>query len=177
MPSVTLHCHPSQPSDAIRELTVQVDRIGQRLSVRYAVRGEIGDIRIPATAQSQRRDKLWQHTCFECFVKAPTGAGYCELNFSPSSEWAAYRFDDYRQGAADLPLAVPPAVVIRRDDRRLELEAEVDMATVAELCASSQLALSAVIEDSRGRLSYWALAHPLERPDFHHPGGFVLSLP
>lgn len=38
--------------------------------------------------------------------------------------------------------------------------------------------LSAVIEEADGTKSYWALAHPdPEKPDFHHPGGFVLELP
>jgi hypothetical protein len=39
------------------------------------------------------------------------------------------------------------------------------------------LALAAVLEDRDGRLSYWALEHPSERPDFHHPNSFVLELP
>ena len=33
-----------------------------------------------------------------------------------------------------------------------------------------------VIEDRAGQLSYWALKHPREEPDFHHADGFVLSL-
>ena len=40
-----------------------------------------------------------------------------------------------------------------------------------------QLALTAVIEDTTGALSYWALAHPSGAPDFHHPDCFVLELP
>ena len=28
-----------------------------------------------------------------------------------------------------------------------------------------------------GAISYWALAHPAEKPDFHHPDSFVLTLP
>ena len=33
------------------------------------------------------------------------------------------------------------------------------------------------IEETDGTLSYWALAHPSPKPDFHHPDGFVLELP
>jgi hypothetical protein len=40
-----------------------------------------------------------------------------------------------------------------------------------------RLGLSAVIEDTRGSLSYWALAHPPGKPDFHHADGFALELP
>jgi hypothetical protein len=40
-----------------------------------------------------------------------------------------------------------------------------------------QLALSAVIEETNGRISYWALAHPFGQPDFHHSDCFALDLP
>ena len=36
--------------------------------------------------------------------------------------------------------------------------------------------LAAVIEATDGSLSYWALAHPSDKPDFHHPDSFVLEL-
>jgi len=35
--------------------------------------------------------------------------------------------------------------------------------------------LSAVIEDISGGTSYWALAHPPGKPDFHHADGFALE--
>jgi len=37
--------------------------------------------------------------------------------------------------------------------------------------------LSAVIEEPTGAISYWALAHPSDKPDFHHPDSFILELP
>jgi hypothetical protein len=37
--------------------------------------------------------------------------------------------------------------------------------------------LCAVIEERDARLSYWALAHPPGRPDFHHPACFAATLP
>jgi hypothetical protein len=41
-----------------------------------------------------------------------------------------------------------------------------------------QLGLSAVLEETDGTKSYWALTHPNpEKPDFHHPGCFVARLP
>ena len=39
------------------------------------------------------------------------------------------------------------------------------------------VALSAVIEETDGAKSYWALAHPPGPPDFHHPDCFALTLP
>jgi hypothetical protein len=43
-------------------------------------------------------------------------------------------------------------------------------------CGHVRLGLSAVIEEERGMLSYWALKHPTGRPDFHHPDAFALEL-
>jgi hypothetical protein len=33
-----------------------------------------------------------------------------------------------------------------------------------------------VIEDIGGGRSYWALAHPAGKPDFHHADGFTIEL-
>jgi hypothetical protein len=35
--------------------------------------------------------------------------------------------------------------------------------------------LAAVVETTRG-ISYWALHHPADKPDFHHPDSFALRL-
>ena len=43
--------------------------------------------------------------------------------------------------------------------------------------ADGRLGLSVVIETLDGAISYWALAHPSEKPDFHHPDSFILTLP
>ena len=39
------------------------------------------------------------------------------------------------------------------------------------------LGLSAVLEERDGTKSYWALAHPSGKPDFHHPDCFIARLP
>jgi hypothetical protein len=36
-----------------------------------------------------------------------------------------------------------------------------------------RLGLSALIEDTGGHKSYWALAHPPGKPDFHHADSFA----
>jgi hypothetical protein len=39
-----------------------------------------------------------------------------------------------------------------------------------------RVALSAVVEEENGTLSYWALRHAPGKADFHCPDGFVLEL-
>ena len=46
----------------------------------------------------------------------------------------------------------------------------------AQAGAELRLALSAIVEDETGALSYWALRHGPGQPDFHHPDAFVLTL-
>ena len=41
---------------------------------------------------------------------------------------------------------------------------------------SLQIGLSAIIEDREGSLSYWALKHAPDKPDFHSAVAFALNL-
>jgi hypothetical protein len=43
--------------------------------------------------------------------------------------------------------------------------------------AAWRIGLSAVIEETNGLKSYWALAHPPGKPDFHHKDCFAHTLP
>jgi len=149
-----------------------------RLRLRYVLEADPERVRVPpAAAHAGRADKLWSHTCFEAFVAVPLRPGYLELNFSPSGEWAAYRFDSYREGMLPAALHTVPRLAIRRSERGLELQAEVALSgTEAAGSPRLRIALSAVVEDREGRLSYWALRHPPGRPDFHHPDSFALAL-
>jgi len=169
--------HPVTPSSAVNRIEVGVRLTGMTLELRYTVEGDVAHLLIPAQSSPRRADKLWQHTCFEAFVADDPAAGYYELNFSPSTEWAIYRFNGYREGMTSIEAHQPPGIRVHRGPRRLHLEAGVDLAQLPGLRggAALRLALCAVIEESQQRLSYWALAHPAAKPDFHHAGGFVLA--
>jgi hypothetical protein len=178
--SFRLTCHPATSCDTVISIDVQaLRRQDAALEIRYTVRGDLEHVVIPAECSPLRADKLWQHTCFEAFVADSRGRGYTEFNFSPSTEWAIYRFSAYRQGMTVFETAQAPAISVRRDTTHLTLEAVVDLnaAPVLRDGPALRLALSAVIEDAEHRLSYWALAHPLDKPDFHHADGFALLLP
>jgi hypothetical protein len=57
----------------------------------------------------------------------------------------------------------------------LELDAQIDRGLLPQ-GRRLRLVLSAVLEDTDGVLSYWALQHPPGRPDFHHPDAFAVQL-
>jgi hypothetical protein len=170
-----LHLHPGSTCDAVAGIEAEAVRCGPgRLRLHYVVTGAIGDLLLPASAAPRRQDGLWQHSCLEAFVRSGADSAYCELNFAPSGEWAAYRFDGYRTGMADADLA-PPSIVTRAEVARFELEAEIAFPPLPD-DAPWQLGLSAVIEERSGRKSYWALRHPPGKADFHHPESFALQL-
>jgi hypothetical protein len=165
---VSLKPHPSSPPSPINTLAVAFEREGARLWVRFIAAGRIDDIAWPASAAG-RADELWRHTCFEAFAQADDG--YLEYNLSPSGQWASYRFDAPRQGMRDAPeVATPGGLDVARGMFALEARLELP-------AGARRLGLSAVIESTDGTISYWALAHPSDKPDFHHPDSFTLELP
>lgn len=148
------------------------------LTITYALNGALDQLRIPPYRSPRRADGLWRSTCFEAFVGAKNDAEYYEFNFSPSGEWAAYEFRDYRDGGPIEVDRFEPVISVRRESRTLELCAVIrlDHLPGLQLDVSLSAGLAAVIEDSDARLSYWALKHPPGEPDFHHPDNFVLEI-
>jgi len=165
--------HPASPCAAIERIEAEVVRSAGTLLLTFTAHGDIASVSWPESRPPTREDGLWKHTCFEAFVQAPPASAYCELNLSPSSQWAAYRFDAYRQGMAPLSGATPPRIETLVEPRRYQLRAAIDLDAAAWPPGAWRLGLSAVIEEAGGALSYWALAHPSAKPDFHNPAGFV----
>lgn len=173
-----LICHGDTPGAAVRSIDARIERTAARLALTYTIEGELAALRIPAEAERRMVERLWQHTCFELFVRSTDAAQYHELNFSPSRQWAAYAFARYREGEALNTEGLDPAITVRRGPHKLELDATLRLDRLSPLYASGALSigLSAVIEGADGSLSYWALAHPVGKPDFHHRDTFNHSL-
>ena len=166
---VTLTPHPDTPSTAVDRIEAAIERDGLLLWLRFVAFGDIDRIEWPESAAQQRADDLWRRTCFEAFVA--TDEGYLEYNLSPSGQWASYRFDAPRSGMRD---ADEVATILGLDGAfdQVGFEARIELPRGAR-----RIGLSAVIETVDGDMSYWALAHPSAKPDFHHPDSFVLDLP
>ncbi len=171
-----LHCHATGKSASVQAIDASVQRLSAvALQLSYRVQGDMHALRVPVAHTAARRDGLWQHTCAELFMAAPDREAYFEFNFAPSTEWAAYEFSAYRQQGVRMVEFESPTIVCRQWPQELLLQ--VDM-TVPALAQSErwQLGLSMVIEDAQGQVSYWALAHADERPDFHRRDSFVLDI-
>ena len=169
--------HPDTPSDAVTAIAVDIACPDpETLTLRYALSGAIDRLAIPAPAAPERTDELWRHTCFEAFLRPDSGEAYAELNFAPSTQWAAYAFTGYRDGMDAAPLDAP-RIELTQTTNSLDLTVQLNLAGLSLPVGPRWLALSAVIEDATGAKSYWALAHPPGRPDFHHRSSFACALP
>jgi len=167
---VSLTPHPDFPCQSVSRIEVEIARTGAALTLTYIVSGRIRDLALPSVAAPARADGLWRHTCFEAFVRPEPGEGYTEYNLAPSTQWAAYGFTGYRESMA--PADATPRIEVHASDSALTL-----IALLEPPPGPCRVALSAVIEETGDAKSYWALAHPPGRPDFHHAAGFILTLP
>ena len=143
------------------------------LRVRWRVEGAQSLV-VPAFAGRGRADELWRTMCFELFLRPQGSEAYVELNLSPSERWAAYDFASYRAGMAERPASREPACTMRLGSSFAIFDAAIPRDVLPELPAAANFA--AVIEEEGGAVSYWALAHPAAKPDFHDPACFTAEL-
>ena len=128
-----------------------------------------------ASGSSQRLDNLWLHTCFEAFLARPGEAEYWELNASPKGDWNLYRFNAYRTGGLAEPKALAPGVTFSRDRLGCRCTIEIELHPWWRHAEIPEFGLTMVVEDGSNNLSYWALSHPGNQPDFHDRRGFLRS--
>ena len=146
-----LRLHPDSRCFAAAHVEVEVARLRtDSLALSYVVTGKMSDIRMPPVVAIARSDELWRHTCFEAFVRGSSCVEYYEFNFAPSIE-----------------------VQLSPHSYTLQVSLGLDRLSDLPCNASWRLGLSALIEDTSGRKSYWALVHPPGKPDFHHTDSFA----
>ena len=170
------------PANAARQSGIQSLGYGRTCSVACCRRDHehlvrrgcaCGSVRDPSTDEPARTDELWKTTCFEAFLRPLGEENYREWNFAPSGDWAAYDFSRYRDDMAQAEIDGEPYV--RMEDNLTWWAFGATIAVPADTNWSS--ASRAVLEEKDGTKSYWALAHPGEKPDFHDPGCFAAHLP
>jgi hypothetical protein len=154
----------------------ELEQGGSTVRFSYRLTGDLSQIAIPHRRPSQRAERLWEHTCFEAFIAPTSGSRYFELNFSPSTQWAAYEFDGYREGTRRLTFAKPPSIVVAKAAGELSVTASVALGAFADAAWPWRIGLTAVVEDRAGGRAYFALEHPREKPDFHDAAGFTALL-
>ena len=167
--------HPANDPVSVTGVEVRVKNSDPSwLTLRWRVDGA-QQLLIPPIGSKSRADELWRSTCFEVFLKPSDGDGYQEWNLSPARKWNAYNFDSYRDGMRELEAARAPDCVWHGGRGFALFDAAIPRKVLPS--AKCAMALSAVIEEEGGRITYWAIAHPdADRPDFHHSACFAAAL-
>ena len=175
---IDLSRHPSTPTATVRAIQVRARRAANsELQLTFRLDGDFARILVPSPSAPRIGAELWRHTCFEAFIQVQGESAYHEFNFAPSGEWTIYALSAYRNGAPLADETMRPQIALRSTDSRLDLDAIVRLDTLSAIHSRAllRLGLSAVIEATDG-LSYWALRHPADKPDFHNPDSFTLLL-
>ncbi|MGD8568561.1 MAG: DOMON-like domain-containing protein [Gammaproteobacteria bacterium] len=146
-------------------------------SIQYLMSGDIANVKFPPVApQPQRRENLWQTTCFELFVSATDSKEYWEYNLSPSHDWAVFHFSDYRQNKSD-DLATPDLTITtqRTNNKRFDLGCTIELPQAVK-SHKMELGVSAVVQNIHDQLYYYALIHCKKTADFHHRDSFIIGV-
>jgi hypothetical protein len=173
-----LQLHPESSCFAVTHIDAEALRPqAHNFIFTYVVTGTITGLAMPPVVTPTRADELWRHTCFEAFVGSSQSLAYYEFNFAPSTRWAAYRFSDYRTDLCVATEINAPQIRVRSTPERYVLQASVELGQLLfSRCSTLRIGLSAVIEETNGHRSYWALAHPPGKADFHHSDSFALEV-
>jgi len=122
----------------------------------------------------QRLDGLWEHTCFEAFFAQPNQDRYWELNVSPTGDWNLYRFESYRTDGVH-EQTPKPLIHWQSSTRDCRCTIVLSLDPWWTPVQLPELAISMVLEDSDNNLSYWALSHHGNEPDFHDRRAFLCA--
>lgn len=153
-----------------------IGRISNRFTISYSLTGALSELNIPTPAEMpERRNNIWQETCFEFFLGLKDYDQYWEFNLSPSGHWNVYRFKAYREGKQEeTAFTSLPFNVIRSTDAFI-LDLEFDLDTIIPANETLKVGISAVIKHKDGNTTYWALAHTCQKADFHKRESFIIE--
>jgi hypothetical protein len=168
-----LKLHPTSRCQAVTAITAEIvcPKPGT-LRLTYRIEGTLAGVAWPHHSPPARMDDLWHHTCFEAFIGTASAPAYQEFNLAPSTSWAAYSFTSYRDGMANTELPWAPRMTTDNAAGVFTLTAECPIL----LPTPWRIGVTTVLEETNGNKSYWALAHPSPKPDFHNAAGFTVEL-
>jgi hypothetical protein len=146
-------------------------------SLHQAAQGNSSPVLWPSAKQTVSRcDGIWQSTCMELFISSPSMQRYWEYNFCPSGDWNIYQLSDYRSTLQVEPSCRQPAITYCQKPGVWELDVVTQLPNPLIDQPVLILAITAVVKQQNGELSYWALHHGGGEADFHRRDGFQLSL-
>jgi hypothetical protein len=164
--------------DALCDIYVEgnLQRQANTLMIRFALSDPDSIVSISPTASPQRKDELWEETCFEFFLGVEDSECYWEFNLSPAGHWNIYRFEGYRQGMQDELAWDQLPFEVQQQSGIVTLDLKLDLSPIVIAEQKLELAIAAVITLKTGATSYWALTHCAPQADFHQRKSFTIEL-
>ena len=159
------------------QITGEIIRDENVLTIHYRLKGDLEKIEIPATEKLPiRKNELWETTCFEFFVGINDAPFYWEFNLSPSGDWNIYYFEKYRQPMQLEDRFESLPFNILRDSNALYLGLEFNLDGLVSIIENFDISITTVIKSKEGNISYWALKHCGKEADFHLRDSFVFEI-
>lgn len=171
---------PFEPTEVPLEVAAHLDINNQKLTALFLLRGPWQKILFPPrNATPAHKERLWEQTCFEIFLKSCDRDDYWEFNFSPSGDFACYHLDHYRSGLKIETRVTQMSCVLSSTDAQESLwRAQADLSLILGFPETQNLRIgvSTILKFKSGPTSHWALTHKKNRPDFHDPESFSYLL-
>ena len=164
------------------EINGSIERRSNTLFAIYEIAGDLSKIIVPdKKIMPSRKYNLWEHTCFELFIAIKDLPKYWEFNFSPSGDWNVFYFETYRNEGFGNKLYeegsfISLPFISQRGPEKLIVKIEFDLNVIVRNNEKLYIGISAVVEFRNYGLSYWALKHCENKPNFHTRESFIISL-
>jgi hypothetical protein len=164
------------------EIKGNIERRSNTLFASYEIAGDLSKIIVPEKKIiPSRRYNLWENTCLELFIAIKDLPKYWEFNFSPSGDWNVFYFKSYRNEGFGNKLYEEGSFlslpfISQRDPEKLKIKLECDLDVIVRNNEELDIGISAVVEFRNYGLSYWALKHFENKPNFHTRDSFVIGL-
>ncbi|NOT77866.1 MAG: hypothetical protein HOP07_02545 [Bacteriovoracaceae bacterium] len=151
-------------------INCELTNTNETLFISYKMTGDLASINLgDGSSLHGRVIGLWNKTCFELFLKNKKDQ-YFEFNFSPTFEWNAFYFE--KKGDPLTEYAAQDKIVINvlHSLENFTLIAEIDKRHMPKDFFTSEISvgITSVIKDKKDSMSYWALSHADQKPNFHH---------
>jgi len=157
--------------------TGSISRNKNILDVTYTLSGDLSTVSLPVQiTRPLRKDNLWKETCFELFFKDQQKENYWETNLSPSGNWNLYKFNSYRKDMNEERLIQNIPNKVSSSGTSYSINFQINCSSLFPVTTKLSIGTSSVIKLFSGQISYWALTHLNQEPDFHNSQGFLIVL-
>jgi hypothetical protein len=175
----TFSLQPFSDNEPLSNLKIagNIARNENLLIISYALLGDIKEVEIPPLSDTAGRShELWQETCFEFFLGVKDSPGYWEFNLTSTGDWNIYHFDNYRQGMQEETAFTTLPFSVQHSPDCLAIALDIDLDKIVPADQILEIAITAVIKQKNGEVTYWALTHQGAEADFHRRDSFIIEL-